>query len=209
MLTNRQRPLVLSLLAVAACAVPALAQWPRAEPVPAIAPVPKKPFKRDVPTHPTEPSEGVTDEATLLGRYGNWGAYSGSAGGNKVCFASAKPSSSETDPPGRSRRSPHVFISARPADKVSKEISVIIGYPFKPKSDATLEIGSASFELATKQDGAWIKNPAEETNLVEAMRKAQNVVLKGVSAKGTRSTDVFELKGLAEALDRSEQECKQ
>jgi hypothetical protein len=40
------------------------------------------------------------------------------------------------------------------------------------------------------------------------MRAGHNAVLKGTSAKGTRSTDVFSLKGLAEAIDRSDQECK-
>ena len=54
-----------------------------------------------------------------------------------------------------------------------------------------------------------MKNPTEETDLVKAMRAGRNAVLKGVSAKGTRSTDIFELKGLTEALDRSEHDCKE
>jgi hypothetical protein len=33
-------------------------------------------------------------------------------------------------------------------------------------------------------------------------------VIKGVSAKGTQSSDTFTLKGLAQALDRAAQECK-
>jgi hypothetical protein len=205
------RLLFLSLLTAVVCLKPAFAQWPQAQSAPTIVPVPKKPFKRNVPTHPAEPSEGETEDTklTLLGQYGDWGAYSASAGGNKICFASAKPSSSDTDPPGRSRSSPsYMFISARPGDKVSREVSVIIGYAFRPKSDATLEVGSASFALATRQDGAWIKNQAEETDLVAAMRVSQSAVLKGESAKGTRSTDRFALKGLTEALDRSEQDCK-
>ena len=193
------------LLAVAACALPALAQWPPDQSAPAAAPVPKKPFKRNVTTNPAEPSERVTGERTLFARYDNWGAYSAPVGGSKVCFASATPSSSETDPPGKSRSPPCIFISSRPADKVSNEISITIGYPFQPKSDATLEVGSTSFAPATKQDGAWIKNPAEEADLIKAVRAGQNAVLKGKSAKGTLSTDVFALKGLREALDRSVQ----
>jgi hypothetical protein len=44
--------------------------------------------------------------------------------------------------------------------------------------------------------------------MVEAMRAGQNAIVKGVSSKGTRSTDTFSLRGLAQALDRSDQECK-
>jgi invasion protein IalB len=101
-----------------------------------------------------------------------------------------------------------MFISSRPAEKVTDEVSIIIGYPFKPNSEATVAIGTTSFALYTQQDGAWIKNSAEEANLIAAMRAGHNAVLKGTSAKGTRSTDVFSLKGLAEAIDRSDQECK-
>jgi hypothetical protein len=199
------------LMAMAVYALPALAQWSAAQPAPNAAPPPPRVLRHKPPAPAVEPANAVLSDIkpTLLGRYGDWGAYSASPGGNKVCFASARPSSSETDPTGKSRSSPYMFISARPGDKVSKEVSVIIGYPFKPKSDATLEVGSASFALATKLDSAWIKNPAEETDLVKAMRVGQSAVLKGLSAKGTRSIDIFDLKGLTDALDRSEQDCKQ
>ncbi len=145
---------------------------------------------------------------TLLGQFGDWGAYTASPGGKKICFAIAKPTSSETNPPGRPRNPSYMFISSRPAEKVVNEVSIIIGYPFKPNSEATAEVGSAAFALYTQQYGAWIKNAAEEAHMVDAMRAGQSAVVKGVSAKGTKSIDTFSLKGLAQALDRTGQECK-
>jgi invasion protein IalB len=62
--------------------------------------------------------------------------------------------------------------------------------------------------MYTQNDGAWIKNAAEETRLVESMRKGADLVVKGVSARGTQSSDTYSLKGLAQALDRVGQECK-
>ena len=44
--------------------------------------------------------------------------------------------------------------------------------------------------------------------MVSAMRKSAEVTIKGVSAKGTETTDVFSLKGLSQALDRLAQDCK-
>ena len=144
----------------------------------------------------------------LLGQYGEWGAYTASPGGKKVCFAIAKPTSSQTNPPDRPRNPTYMFISSRPAEKVSNEVSIIIGYPFKPGTEASAAVGSTSYALYTQQDGAWIKNAAEEAQMVDAMRAGQSAVVKGVSAKGTQSTDTFSLKGLAQALDRVGQECK-
>ena len=41
-----------------------------------------------------------------------------------------------------------------------------------------------------------------------SMRGGDTAVVKGLSAKGTQSTDTFALKGIAQALDRVGQECK-
>jgi hypothetical protein len=144
----------------------------------------------------------------LLGQYGIWGAYTASPGGKKVCFALAKPTASETNPPNRPRNPVYIFISTRPADKVTNEISLVAGYPFKAGTEATAQVGGTSFALYTQQDGAWIKNATEEAKMVDAMRGGDNAVIKGVSAKGTQSTDTFSLKGMSQALDRTAQECK-
>jgi hypothetical protein len=120
----------------------------------------------------------------------------------------AKPAKSETTPPNRSRDQAFLFVSSRPAEKVKDEVSIIIGYGFKPNTDATLELGGASYAMYTQADGAWIKNAAEEAKLVEAMRKGGDATIKGTSARGTGTTDVFSLKGLAQALDKVGEECR-
>jgi hypothetical protein len=147
-------------------------------------------------------------EPTLIGQFGTWGAYTATPSGKKVCFALAKPSSSKTNPPNRPRDPAYAFVSTRPAEKVANEVSIMIGYTLKPGSESTLEVGGASYAMYTQGDGLWIKNAAEEEKMVEAMRKAADVTVKGVSAKGTETIDTFSLKGLAQALDRLAQDCK-
>ena len=188
----------------------AVAQQP---PKPA-APAPAKPATTAQPAKPapapSKPAATAAADAqpTLLGQYGDWGAYTASPGGTKVCFALAKPKSTKLEPAGRSRDPSYVFVSTRPAEKVKNEVSVIIGYPFKASSDATAEIGTAKFAMYTEKDGAWIKNVAEEARMVDAMRKGADLTVKGTSGRGTQSTDQYSLKGLAQALDKVEQECK-
>jgi Invasion associated locus B (IalB) protein len=215
MLIDRRWRLLLSLFVAAAFAVSALAQQPAPDTAaPPGATVKKpKPKRKPVPAATTGAADPVTAAAggakpTLLGQYGDWGAYTASPGGKKICFTIAKPASSETTPAGKARNPSYMFISSRPGEKVTDEVSIIIGYPFKPNSEATVAVGNASFALYTQQDGAWIKNAAEEAHLIDAMRSGDNAVIKGTSARGTRSTDVFSLKGLAQALDRSDQDCK-
>ncbi len=204
------------IAATVACPAVSLAQTPPPpKPAPAAPakpaaakPAPAKPAAAaKKPAAAPAPASGG-DQPTLLGKYGEWGAYSATPGGAKICFAIGSPGSSQTNPPNRPRDPAHLFISTRPAEKVKDEISVIIGYPFKPNSEATVAIGPANFTLYTQNDGAWIKNAAEEVRMVEALRKGSDVVVKGTSAKGTQTTDTFSLKGLAQAIDRVDQECK-
>ena len=155
-----------------------------------------------------EAAAAVGAEPTLIGQFGPWGAYTATPNGKKVCFALAKPSSSKTNPPNRPRDPAYAFVSTRPAEKVVNEVSIMIGYALKSGSESTLEVGGASYAMYTQGDGLWIKNAAEEERMVDAMRKAADVTVKGVSAKGTETTDVFSLKGLAQALDRLAQDCR-
>ena len=147
-------------------------------------------------------------EPTLIGQFGTWGAYTAAPNGKKVCFALAKPSSSKTNPPNRPRDPAYAFVSTRPAEKVANEVSIMIGYTLKPGSESSLEVGGASYAMYTQGDGLWIKNAAEEDRMVDAMRKAADVTVKGISAKGTETTDVFSLKGLSQALDKLAQDCR-
>ncbi len=186
-----QSPAIVLLTAAAlACGTAAYAQASKPQ-------APKKPAK-------PEP----TEQAVLLGQFGDWGAYTASPGGKKVCFALAKPAKAETEPKGRNRDPSYAFVSTRPAEKVRNEVSMIVGYPQKPGVDATATIGSASYVMYTQNDGAWVKNAAEEAQMVEAMRKGADLVIKSVSSHGTKTTDSYSLKGLAQALDKVAEECK-
>src|SRR6201996_6707074 len=172
------RRILTALVASAACgvAIPAQAQAPSpqaptsnpatARPAPAAKPVQTKPAKtKPVAAKPeAKPTGGAAP--TLIGQFGTWGAYTATPNGKKVCFALAKPSSSKTNPPNRPRDPAYAFVSTRPAEKVTNEVSIMIGYAVKPGSESTLDVGGASYVMYTQGDGLWIKNPAEEERMI-------------------------------------------
>jgi hypothetical protein len=166
-----------------------------------------KPAAKPAAAPPAQAALGGA-QPNLLGQFGEWGAYAANPAGTKVCFALARPQDSRTNPPGKPRDPTYLFIASRPAENVKNEVSVAIGYSFKPNADATIEIGAAKFAMYTQSDGAWIKNAAEEARMVEVMRKGSDMTITGTSARGTQSTDRYTLKGLSQALDRAAQECK-
>jgi invasion protein IalB len=145
---------------------------------------------------------------SLLQQYGDWGVYTGTAGGNKVCFAVAQPTSSQTNPPNRPRDPVYFYIATRPAEGVRNEVNIIIGYPFAARADASIEVGTAKFALQTQSDNGWAKSQSDENQMVDAMRRGADMVVKGQSGRGTQTTDRFSLRGLGQALDRAGQECR-
>jgi len=167
-----------------------------------------KPVAKQRKPAPVPKHDDVGGSPTLLGQYGDWGAYTATSGGNKVCFTLAKPASTQTKPPNRPRNPVYFFVASRPAENVRNEVSVMIGYPFRSGADATVEVGTEKFAMNTQNDGAWIKNVAEETRLIDIMRKGSDLTMTGMSNHGTQSIDRYSLKGLGQALDRTDQECK-
>jgi invasion protein IalB len=159
-------------------------------------------------TQKKPPKSDPTEQAVLLGQFSDWGAYKATPGGKKICFALSKPTSAVTDPVGRNRDPSYAFVSTRPAEKVKNEVSLIVGYPQKPGADASATIGAASYVMYTQNDGIWVKNAAEEAQMVEAMRNGADLVVKSVSSHGTKTTDTYSLKGLSQALDKVAEECK-
>lgn len=143
-------------------------------------------------------------DTTLLEKFKEWSAYAAS-GTPKVCFVVSQPKQLT---PKKIKRGPvYFYISRWPADNVTNEVSVKMGYPFGDGAKATLTVGTAKFDLFTKDEGAFVEKTDAETKLVEAMKKASTMKIDGKSARGTATSDVYSLDGLSDALARIAKEC--
>ena len=146
----------------------------------------------------------LAQEVTLLEKFKDWSAYA-ATGPAKVCFAVAKPTESN---PKKIKRGPIFFyISRWPAENVVNEISVKMGYPFAQGAKVTATIGSAKFDLFTKDEGAFVDKPETETKIIDAMKTGNTMKIEGKSTRGTATSDVYSLNGLSDALDRAAKEC--
>lgn len=145
-------------------------------------------------------------QATLLASYGDWGAYATQGSGkSRICYALAQPK--ERLPKTLKRDPGYLFVSFRPADHVKNEIAVMMGFPTKDGGEAEAAIGSTTFALITKDQNAWVKDLAEEAQVVAAMAKGQTLLVKAVSRRGNATTDRYSLAGFGHALERVRKEC--
>lgn len=160
--------------------------------------------KNDAKSAPQPASTGASP--TLVVQYGDWGVYVSQTPKTKICYALSQPKDRQ---PATLKRDPaYFFVSTRPGENVRNEVSIVVGFTIKEGSDASLDIGGANFPFYTKNDGAWVRNAAEETKLIDAMRKAKDFSVKSTSLRGNPNTDRYSLAGIGQALDRVTQECK-
>jgi len=146
---------------------------------------------------------------TLLGSFNAWSAFQTTTSSGRTCYALAKPKSSE--PKKAKRDQVYFLISDWPLRKTRSEPEVVPGYEYKADSPVTAAIGSDKFEFFTKNDGdsgsAWIKDQSDEVRLVEAMKRGSQVVVTGVSQRGTTTHDTYSLSGLSAALEKIHTAC--
>ncbi len=177
---------------------------------PALAATHKKPAKaaaaEKAKDAKPDAKAALSSKPQLVGTYGDWGAYEAQGAKSKICYALAQPK--ERTPSSLKREQGYIFISTRPGEHVKNEVSVIMGLPLKEGSgDAKAEVGTNDFDLVTKGQNAWMKDSAQEGQLVGAMKKHGRLVVKAPSSKGAVATDAYSLNGLGPALDRVAKDC--
>ncbi len=101
-----------------------------------------------------------------------------------------------------SKRGPaYALVTNDPTTGGRGEVSFVAGYPFKKDSMVTVAIGGKTFELFTKAedpgnaDKAWTQGPEDDRDMVEAMISGADMVVKGLSARNTETTDTYSLIG--------------
>jgi len=145
------------------------------------------------------------DEPKLISTHGDWTAYTFKENGGTVCYMATQPKKSE----GAYKKRDQVFalITHRPSENTKNVFSFISGYTYKPGASVTLQIDDKTYTLFTNKDMAWAKDADTDNKITEGMRKGSKMVIKGESARGTKTVDNFSLKGSGGAHEAIGKAC--
>ncbi|MCA1299700.1 invasion associated locus B family protein [Stappia indica] len=143
---------------------------------------------------------------TPIGEFNQWRAFSYGGAKGKVCYALSQPT--KMAPSDRNHGDVFFFVSNRPGENVTNEPSVIVGYPFKDNSSVSVDVDGRKFTLFTKNDGAWMSNPAEERQLIAAMKAGSKMQVTGVSQRGTQTIYDFSLSGVTASITAADKACR-
>lgn len=140
-----------------------------------------------------------------VGVHRDWAAYVYTEKGGKTCYVASEPQKSEGDYTRRGRVI--ALVTHRPAARSIGVVSLIAGYPFKEGDDATVRIGDQEFSLFTDDDTAWTRDAETDAALVAAMKGGREMVVLGVSSRGTKTTDTYSLSGFTAAYNDASAAC--
>jgi len=147
------------------------------------------------------------DKTDLLGSFRKWDAFKLTASNGAVsCYMVSKPT--KTAPQGASRGKIYTTITHRPNMKIKNEVNVIVGYPFTLNKSATATVDNRSFSMFTDGDGAWLRTPKEDSDMVAAMKRGNALVFRGMSKRGTATRDTYSLSGFTAAHNAITKACK-
>ena len=151
------------------------------------------------------PGPAQAQEVEYLGTERDWHSFQFTENGNRVCYMASQPTREE----GNYTRRGDVFalVTHRPAENSRNVVSFITGYTYQPGSEVTVTIGGDSFSLFTDGDTAWPRDPATDQRVVDAMKRGANMVVNGVSSRGTRTTDTYSLFGFTATHDAISEAC--
>lgn len=144
-------------------------------------------------------------QTLLIGTFGDWKALMSGKDKGKVCYALSQPKDRQ---PAKLQRDPgYLFVSNRTSDGAKGEFAVRLGFAGSTTKEGSLSIGSGNFALVANGESAFLKNPAQEAQVIDLMKRATSISIKVASARGNETTDKYSMNGFAKALEAAAREC--
>ena len=145
------------------------------------------------------------EEVKKMGTHKDWETYVINSDTGKVCFAQSKP---VLQSPKNSSREARLFISFRPGEKITNEISVTAGYEFNNKNSVIAQSGKNKYKLDLIQDGfAWMTGTKLEIKMIKTMKRGSRIMITGNTQNGSSTIDHYSLLGFTKAYNATKANC--
>jgi hypothetical protein len=145
------------------------------------------------------------EEVKKLGKHKDWETYIINGAAGKVCFAQSKP---VLQAPKNNPREARLFISFRPGENISNEISITSGYDYNNKNSVTAISGKHKYKFDIIQENfAWMTDNNFEKKMIKIMQTGSRIMVKAHNQKGSQTIDHYSLLGFTKAYKATKANC--
>jgi len=146
-----------------------------------------------------------SEELKKIGKFKDWEVIVLTKDAEKVCFAQSKP---VLQSPKKGDREARLFVSFRPVDKISDEISTTSGYEYNSQNFIIAKSGKSKFKFDIAQEGfAWIADNKVEKKMIKSMKKGSRIMVTGYNNSGSQTIDHYSLMGFTKAYKAAKKSC--
>ena len=150
-------------------------------------------------------SNTFANDLKKVGKFKDWEVMVMSETSGKVCFAQSTP---VLQAPKKSKRDARLFVTFRPSEKVTNEISTTSGYEYNKNNTVLATSGNNKFKFDIKQEGfAWMTSNKKENIMVKVMKKGSRIMVTGYNDKGSQTIDHYSLLGFTKAYSTAKKAC--
>ena len=135
----------------------------------------------------------------------DWETYVVKNESGKICFAQSIPilQAPKTNP-----REARLFVTFRPNEKISDEISITSGYEYNKKNSITARSGKYRYKFDISQENfAWMANIKKEKKMIKTMKKGSRLMVTGYNKSGSQTIDHYSLMGFTKAYNAAKKSC--
>ena len=150
-------------------------------------------------------ANSFAEDLKKVGKFKDWDVMVMTEASGKVCFAQSAP---VLQAPKNNKRDARLFITFRPGEKISNEISATAGYEFNKKNTVLATSGNNKFKFDIKQQGfAWMTSNKKEDIMIKVMKKGSRIMVSGYNDKGSQTIDHYSLLGFTKAYATAKKAC--
>tara|TARA_B100000700_G_scaffold327423_1_gene441956 strand:- start:288 stop:794 length:507 start_codon:yes stop_codon:yes gene_type:complete len=150
-------------------------------------------------------NQAIAEEIKKIGKFKDWETMTIKGENGIVCFAQTKP---VLQSPKNSLREARLFVTFRPSEKISDEISITAGYEFNKKNSIVGKSGKNKYKFDISQDNfAWIADNKQEKKMIKTMKKGSRIMITGYNQKGSQTIDHYSLLGFTKAYKSAKKSC--
>jgi len=144
-------------------------------------------------------------EIKKIGKFKDWETIVVTDETAKLCFAQSKP---VLQSPKNNVREARLFISFRPSEKISDEVSITSGYEYNVQNTILAKSGKNKIKFDVKKENfAWIGDTGLERKMVNVMKKGSRIMITGYNQSGSQTIDHYSLMGFTKAYNTAKKSC--
>ena len=118
------------------------------------------------------------------------------------CFIGSAPV--ETDLPESKQRGNTYILVYRINKSKDAIVQIAAGYPYKKDQNVDVTIDNVKFDFYSDDDTAWSN---DDNKVIFAMKKGIKLTVNGESSRGTKTIDIYTLKGFTAAYNQLFNDC--